>query len=304
MPRRSESRIRCLGGVAIDRKLKSREKLQQGTSNPVSSLSTFGGVAQNVAINLGQLTKPVSVQSVVGNDDEGRQIISHIRQYGIDAQDILVLDNQTTAHYDAILDNEGELYLALADMSIFDNIPFHPFIQAWSAWDESDIIFLDTNLPESILECAIQMAKTKKIRLGIDPVSISKAQKLPHSLDQVFFIKPDRQEAESLTGISIQSIPDCFKAGKRLLDRGVEHVIISLGKDGYVMVNSSMQKHVCAQKVHSVVDVSGAGDAFIAGMLYKIKQGGDIIEACQMGETAAILTLQSYHTADAIQTIA
>jgi len=294
MPGRTTPRIRCLGGVTIDRKLKSWKPLRRGTSNPVTSLSTFGGVAHNVALNLRQLTSNISLQSAVGNDDDGYRILAHVREHRIAADDILILAQQRTAHYDAILDEEGELYLALADMAIFDSIPCRSFIQAWDAWAEHDLVFLDTNLPEAILEQAINTARVKKIRLAVDPVSVSKAQKLPHSLEGVLFIKPDRLEAEALSGVSIQSTADCFKAGKILLNRGVQHVIISLGKDGYVVVNAAMQKQVPAKIVHALVDVSGAGDAFVAGMLYSIKQGGDILDACQMGENAAIRALYSY----------
>lgn len=290
------TRIICIGGVTIDRKLRCSQPPQLGTSNPVSSNSSFGGVAHNVAANLSQLTDNIHIQSVVGDDQEGALIMANFKDKGIDTKDILVLRNQSTAHYDVILDQEGELYLALADMAIFDVIPFIPFFKPWQTWLADDLIFIDCNLPPSLLEMAVQMARIKKVRLCIDPVSVTKAKKLPGDLDSVFLLKPDRFEAESLTQMSIQSISDCYKAGRLLLDRGVEHCIISLGREGYVISNAAGQQHVPARVVNSILDVSGAGDAFVAGILYQLKQGASIEEACHLGEAAAALTLQSCYT--------
>lgn len=295
-------KIYCIGGIAIDRKLKSVHKLQLGTSNLVSSFSTIGGVAHNVAKNLRQLTDQIHLQSVVGHDSEGLQILSYLKNQNIYINDMLMLENESTARYDVILDREGELYLALADMDIFDRVPHVSFTKCWDAWCEQDIIFLDTNLPAMLLEYAIQKSKEKNNILCIDPVSVSKTKKLPACLENVFLIKPDCLEAECLTNIKINSIADCIHAGKLILDKGAQNCVISLGKAGYVIINESMQTHFSVNAVNPIVDVSGAGDAFIAGIIYELKHGSDIAKACQTGAIAAAMTLQSQHTVSAMIT--
>ncbi|WP_263643066.1 PfkB family carbohydrate kinase [Legionella longbeachae] len=159
-----------------------------------------------------------------------------------------------------------------------------------------DIVFLDTNLPEPIIDHLVNIGRTQNIRLCIDPVSVVKAKKLSSCLEHVFLLKPDRYEAETLTNSSIHSISDCIKAGQILLDKGVEHCIISLGKFGYVIVNEKIQQHFPSFFIESVVDVSGAGDAFLAGVLYELKQETSILEACRTGAAMAALTIQSPHT--------
>ncbi|MCE3530771.1 MULTISPECIES: carbohydrate kinase family protein [Legionella] len=289
-------KIICIGGITVDRKLTSIHKLQLGTSNPVSSMSTFGGVAHNVANNLALLTDNVHLYSVVGKDNYGLQAIAHLKSMDIQIQNILTLPNKPTAHYDVILDNEGELFLALADMEIFDHVPFEQFTRSWSEWGNKEIVFLDTNLPQEIIEYAIQIARIQNIKLCIDPVSVIKAKKLPACLEHVFLLKPDRFETEALTHTHIHSVSDCIKAGQLLLDKGVKNCIISLGKSGYVIVNETTQKHFPAFPIETIVDVSGAGDAFIAGILYELKHERPIIDACQTGAAMAALTVQSCHT--------
>lgn len=289
-------KIICIGGITIDRKLTSIHKLQLGTSNPVSSISTFGGVAHNVAQNLALLTDKVHLCSVVGQDNYGLEAIAHLKSLNIQTQNVLTLPNKPTAHYDVILDQEGELFFALADMDIFDEVPFHSFTQSWNEWDSDTLVFLDTNLPKAIIEHTIQIARTKNIKLCIDPVSVTKAQKLPSRLEDVFLLKPDRFEAEALTDIRIHSVRDCIKAGNLLLDKGVRNCIISLGKSGYVLVNETVQEHFPAFFIDPIVDVSGAGDAFVAGILYELKHHATVIDACKTGAAMAALTIQSCHT--------
>lgn len=298
------TKIICIGGALIDKKLTTIHTLQVATSNPVSSTITFGGVAHNVALNLSRLTDNIHLQSIVGDDIPGRSLLTHLKNSNIDADKCLVSKDKATAHYYAVLDTQGELHIALAHMEIFDDIPFTQFSASWENWRKDDIVFLDANLPSELLEHAIHVARMKQIKLIIDPVSAPKAKKIPQNLNGVFLIKPDRLEAECLTGIKIDSIDDSLRAAQILLQKGVKNVVISLGQLGYVLANASYQQHSFVREIEGVVDVSGAGDAFIAGILYELKQGSSILDACKTGATAAAITLQSRQTVSEELTLA
>ncbi|HYK75001.1 MAG TPA: PfkB family carbohydrate kinase, partial [Pseudoneobacillus sp.] len=60
----------CIGGANIDRKFHMREKAQLGTSNPIYTSQNAGGVARNMAENLGRLGVEVSLISASGNDKD------------------------------------------------------------------------------------------------------------------------------------------------------------------------------------------------------------------------------------------
>lgn len=289
-------KIICVGAAAVDYKLTTIHSLELSTSNPVTSFTALGGVANNVARNLARLTGNVYLQCTVGRDDDGQRLLSHAQSLGIETTHSLILENSQTARYYAVLDPQGELHIALADMGIYDTIPVEPFTASWENWESDSIIFVDTCLSAELLDRVIQHCAKKQLILCIDPVSIPKAKKLPASLAGVYFLKPDRFEAAALTGITITSINDCLKAGEILLAKGVQHVVITLGKSGYVLVNDTYQTHFPALPVEHIADVSGAGDAFIAGVLYELKQGNTMSHACETGAAAAALALQSQHT--------
>lgn len=297
------NKIICVGGVTIDRKITPIQSLCMHTSNPVSSVFTFGGVAYNVAKNLVQLTNNIEIQSVIGEDSDGINIKKNLNSLGIHSENLLKISGKNTAHYDVVLNMSGEVFIALADMNIFEHIPLKEFTCPWQNWKPSDLIFLDTNLPATLINEAIQLSHLKNLILCLDPVSVAKAQKLPYNLHGVFLLKPDRLEAEILTQRRLYSIEDCIAAGDSLLERGVKNCVITLGEEGYVVVNRDVRKHFPAVPVETIKDVSGAGDAFIAGILYQLKQGFTLIEACETGAAAAALTLQSFHSAESLSLI-
>lgn len=291
-----KKKIICTGGACIDYKLKALHPVIAHTSNPVTTHISLGGVARNVARNLANLTDSIALQCVVGDDIDGQHLLSDAQIQQIDISSSLTLKNQPTARYFSFLDQEGELQIAGAAMEIVDHIPQHARQHWCRDWPLNAIIFLDTNLPHDLLNTIISWSASHNMVIGIDPVSAIKSKKLPYLLEGVFFIKPDHYEMQALTDQPITSINDYFIAGKQLLKRGVQNIVISLGKLGYIIVNENWQKHYPAVKVKSVLDVSGAGDAFTAGILYGIQSGLALTDACEIAAKIAALTIQSYAT--------
>lgn len=285
--------IYCIGGANIDYKFKAKSTLHQGSSNSVRSHFSFGGVARNVAENLAHVTQPIYFQSVFGNDEKAKLMLKHLAEKKINSTACLTLLDYKTAHYYAILDDKNDLFIAVGEMEIYEHIPFSAFITPWDQWLDNSIIFIDTNLSSELIQHAIHLCQTKNIRLCIDPVSIEKSSKLPDDLSSVYLIKPNQDEASALTGMSTQTINECFLAGNTLINRGVQNCVISLGCEGYIIVNKNHHKHYPIEPVTSMIDSNGAGDAFIAGILWGLQQDLDLIASCQLGATAAANAVQS-----------
>src|SRR5918993_2707283 len=110
------SRVLCIGGAAVDRKYRALDSIRPGTSNPVRSERSFGGVARNVAENLARLGVATALVSLVGDDGAGRAIRAHLGRAGVDTRFVAVADGQATAEYLAVLPPSGELAFGLAEM--------------------------------------------------------------------------------------------------------------------------------------------------------------------------------------------
>lgn len=285
-------KIFCIGGSTIDYTFKPSSELKLGSSNPVHVAKKFGGVARNVAENLSHWTQGVSLFTALGNDPEGQELHHLLNDLNINSDGVLVREARTARYYSSLTQN-AELFIAYADMEINDGLSANDLLHFASGWQPNDLIFLDTNFNHEFLEAVIRISADKKCLLCIDTVSQHKANKLPADLQAAFVLKPNLLEAEALLNISIKNLAQAIDAAILLLKRGVLNVVITLGKQGYVLANQAQQKHVPARQNLSVKDVNGAGDAFMAGILYALQQGYEIDDACEYGAFAAQFALQS-----------
>jgi pseudouridine kinase len=287
--------VLCIGAAHVDRKMQTETEVRWQTSIPVRSEGSLGGVARNVAENLARLDCPVALLSRVGEDAEGRWVTRQAVELGIDLAGVSLSLDRSTASYTAVLDPRGELVIGLADMEIYDELtPEHLDRVPESVFDHR-IWFLDTNLSASALEWLAERARPGQV-LVADPVSVPKAERLRGLLGRLDVLLPSRDEAEVLSGISVQTRADAERAAEVLCKQGVRQVILTLGEDGVVAAGEGINGHFPALRAKQVRDVTGAGDALIAGYLQAMLQGLAAAEAIQCGIVAATLTLESAAT--------
>lgn len=287
-----ESPIVCIGGANLDRKALSKQKVRLHSSNPVTVSESCGGVARNVAENLGRLGCHTTLITCVGDDHEGKWLLQETKLLGVDVSGAWTLHGERTGTYTALLDTDGEMIISMAHMDIYDRFTPELIAERWSHIAFAKMVFMDTNLPKESLEYLIERCLQEGIQLYVDPVSSAKAQKLPERLDGVQTILPNREEAEVLAGMKIDSLADCRTACEKIRERGVGSVVVTLGEEGICFASEDGFEHLLPRKVE-VVDVTGAGDSFAAGFLYGMAEGESFDRACRLGQAAATLTLQT-----------
>ena len=289
------NKVLCIGGAHVDRKARAQIDVVMGTSNPVSVTQSHGGVARNLAENLTRLQIPVALLSHVGDDPEGNGVLSGCQSLGIDIRMISQSKTSPTASYTALLNPKGDMVVALANMDIYEELtpdvlePYLPEMQKYPFW------FLDTNLPGETLGYLLKTSSHLRT-VFVDPVSVAKSKKLQGLLSHMDFIFPSKEEAETLSGKAIHTPADAPAAGKMLCQRGAKHLLITLGESGVCHIDSTSSQHYPALPADSVCDVTGAGDAFIAGVIYGISMSLSLDESIRYGLAAAALTLETTHT--------
>ncbi|QSG05741.1 1-phosphofructokinase [Halapricum desulfuricans] len=100
------------------------------------------------------------------------------------------------------------------------------------------------------------------------------------------YCRPNREELEAATGITVETITDCEQAAKQLHEMGFERVIASMGSEGAVMVTPDQTLYSSAVDVE-VVDTVGAGDALFAAVLWADEQGWSDEKALRAGVATA-----------------
>ena len=161
----------------------------------------------------------------------------------------------------------------------------------------ADAVVIDANLPEETIRYIC--AHTDR-PIFADPVSTAKAGRLKASLGKIRALKPNRLEAEILSGIPIRDEKSLEKAAKVLLESGLEQVYISLGKDGIfagVKEENSPDRFFRVPAIPvKVKNATGAGDAFMAGLVKGYLKGLCPEESAVYALKAATITIEGSET--------
>jgi pseudouridine kinase len=287
------TRAVCIGGAVLDRKYHARQDLVLGTSNPVDSTRSMGGVARNVAENLSRLGTDTAFISVVGDDEGGRTLLSSMRERGIDVSQVIVSPERPTAEYAAILDRNGDLMLGIADMGIFDLFRPEHLDRAWPHLAAASWVFSDCNPPAEMLGALITRARDARFRLAIDAVSTTKAARLPQDLTGIDMLFMNLDEANAvLKRQGHAATDDVGKAALGLQKSGAREAIVTMGADGIAVAGPEGVRIFPAVKAASI-DMTGAGDAMIAATLHRVIAGDDIYTAARIGSLLGALTTES-----------
>lgn len=320
-PRLSDSRERfsgvvVIGGANIDFRGKPvGEVLERHTSNPGKINVSSGGVGRNIAHNLALLNVPVTLLSAVGDDGEGIRILEETGKAGVKLDQMIISGKYPTGIYLAILDEKGEMEVAVSDMKILEEVTVEHLRSKAYLIKESKIVVVDTNIPEESIEYVVDLCNKIGVPILVEPVSVEKARKLRKMLDgsergrgsgkwTVDYITPSEDELESILGAEAEIDDDVdidiVKAAEELKCRGVRNMIVTLGERGiYVSGGGTDQgkKEDCnkfmAPYRGEVVDVTGAGDALVAGLVYGIYKGYSLEVAARFGLGAAALTVST-----------
>jgi pseudouridine kinase len=272
--------ILIIGGANLDIKAKSLSPNHLGTSNPGTISTSPGGVARNIAHNLARLgAKPLLI-AALGSDPQGEAVLEATRAAGVDVSNIRALA-PATGTYIAVLNPDGEMVTAMSDMRAVDMLTPDVVMQAEHQILAATFVVADCNLPQKTLEIIASVARHK---LFIEPVSVPKSAKLAALLKQgeIFMASPNLDQIESLTGTR-----DIFAGITALHKMGLSHVIAHAGAEGVFVSNGDDIEHVPAQPSGSIIDVTGAGDAAVAGLLFGLLNGDDLVTAAAFGQTLA-----------------
>ena len=292
--------ILCIGAAHVDRKAKAKTVVQFGTSIPVTVEQGLGGVARNVAENLARLGCDAAISSRLGYDKDAEWVHKHSLDLGLDVSGLVYSHNHHTASYTALLDDSGELVLGLANMEIYDEFTPDTLSALPADLFTRPIWFLDTNPPQETLQALLQK-RTNQHLIAVDPVSTPKARKLLGQLSGIDFLFPNRDEAEVLSGETISTLDDVRRAGEAICAQGVGHVIITLGSEGVYVVGGQTERVFPAFSA-KVLDVTGAGDALIAGFLSGYQNTQSVEVAITHGLAAAKLAIETTETVNPLLT--
>lgn len=289
---RSGSYAVVVGGVNMDIGGLSFAPLVARDSNPGVISMSLGGVGRNIAHNMTLMGIDVRLLTAFGDDVYGQKIASSCGELGIDASHALRVSGASTSTYLYIADDKGDMSMALSDMEVCKKITPAYLASNLSLLQNAQVVIADTNIPQ---ESLIYLAENCTAPLFCDPVSTAKAEKLRPILGRIHTLKPNRMEAELLSGVLISSKADAERAAKALLDMGVGRVFLSMGEHG-VFAATPRERVWLPNLPANMVNTTGCGDAFMAALVWAYLKNYDLRRTALSGLAAASIAMESSET--------
>lgn len=289
-----EDFVVVIGGANVDILGIAKKNLIYKDSNIGKIKMSLGGVGRNIAENLVRLGINTKLITTIGDDLYGTKILNECRDLGIDLENSLMLKGYNSSVYMSILDSKNDMHVAISEMEILDNMSIDFIKQKKNIIESSKVAIIDTNIPKEIIEYVVNNFKDTKFFL--DTVSTEKSKKVKDIIGKFHTIKPNKYEAEILSGIEIKNKEDLTKVSEFFLNKGVERVFISLGEEGtYYNDQKGNEKIVTPNKVE-VRNANGAGDAFVSGLVYSYLRDYSVEDTINFSMACSAMALSHENT--------
>lgn len=252
-----------------------------------------GGDALNTAIGLAKLSCDVTMAGKIGADSNGTFLMEQCSHYGVQVDGIIKDNNCSTACSYALVDTEGERHF-LSEVSVF-----HQF-GADEISDELiqkvDLIYVGSVMAMNrmdnggILDLFKRAHHYKKLTVMDAAMNDSEVcdwdKVLPPIFRETDIFFPSMIEASFIAGTD-----QIDKIREKFSDSGIQYLGIKLGGKGCYVTDFKEEQYIPCFKDMPVVDTSGAGDSFMAGLICALSHGKTFFEAAKFGSLIGSLNV-------------
>ncbi len=280
-----DMRFLAAGGVNLDILGQPLCDLKLRDSNPGTVTLRAGGVCHNIALELVRQGHTVHLVTCLGSGPAGHLLENLCRDEGIDLSHSLCTSG-APGMYLCLHEHTGDMLCAVNDMRTLEALTPQEILDRLGKMPPADALVLDCNLREDTL-CAAAAFARGRLPLFLDPVSTFKAPRCRRILRYLDILKPNRMEAEALTGF-----PNPADSARALVDLGVRRVFVSLGAEGVYYADASGGGLCPAVPLDFGTPLTGAGDALCGGILLAYLQRRSTAECAAHGVRCAARKLR------------
>lgn len=285
----ADTHVVIVGGANTDVLGVPDAQLVAHDSNPGTVTVTPGGVGRNVAENLARLGVATHLITAFGSDDTARWLMAACIDAGIRTDASIAVDDVPGARYLAIFDGTRDMEVAVNDMRALERITPPALTESarFRLLFGADLVIVDTNLPEPTLRW---IAENVHAPVVLETVSVAKAPRALPVLGRLAAITPNALEAGELLGRTVETLEQGRAAAAELVSRGVSRAYVTCGVRGVAWADAEDSGTLEAPAVE-VANVTGAGDAFCAGVALGMLAHADARQCARVGTAIAAVAL-------------
>ena len=254
-----------------------------------------GGKGANQAVAIARLGGEVMMMTRVGDDAFADNTINNLKECGVDTRFVERVPGVSSGVAPIMVDRDSHNRILIIPGANKHLLP--PDIDAAAdTLRQCKLIVMQLEIPLETIYHTIALANEAGV-----PVILNTAPATP-DLDLAWacrcdFLVPNETELEILTGMPVEDLPQIEAAAHSLFERGLKHLIVTLGEKGALYMHGDDKRHFTAPRVDAV-DTTGAGDAFVGCFAQTLVASGDINKAIER----AILYASQSVTARGTQT--
>ena len=249
--------------------------------------TTVLGGAGNVVNNLVSLGADVHVASVIGDDENGKELLAMLEKIEVDTTNIITQKDRKTSKKSRVIASNQQIIRydkeSKEDVAISSAVSLVRAIE--KEIEKFDAIILSDYgkgvLTERFTQNIIEIASKNGKKVFVDPKGSDYSK-----YKGAYTLTPNKKEASQATGIEIKDDEALKEALLKLKSEcELDLSLITLSEDGIAIFDEELRRFPTVAK--EVYDVTGAGDTVIASLAFAISSGKSIDEACVFANLAA-----------------
>lgn len=279
-----------LGSINVDTTYHVNRFPQPGETIAAQSKSSApGGKGANQAVAAARSGAQTAFVGAVGSDNEGQYMLEALKENDIDTSHINIDKYHGTGSAAITLDANGQ-----NDIMVYGgaNQAMQPgeFGDLSELLAHTDFLIAQFETPQAVALDLFKQAKEQGVTTVLNPAPAHEI--MPELLQYTDVIAPNETECALLTGIELTDEDSMLKSADYFRERGVKHLLITLGNRGVFYATPDDHGLVPAFKVKAV-DTTAAGDTFIGALCSQLEKDlANVEDSLRYAQRASSLTVQ------------
>lgn len=283
-----KDKIVVIGSSNVDLLMKMDHLPEKGeTVTDAEFFQVYGGKGANQAVAAARAGGNVAFVNCVGEDAYTPQMVQNYKNDGIDTRFVFQEKGVASGHALIMIGGEGMNYLSVAPGANYQLTP-EKINEAMPVIEQAAMIVMQYEIQEETIKYVIDIANRKGIPVmwNCAPARAFDVSYIP----KINILVLNEVEAGFLAGMQVENETDAEIAAKKLVDSGVEKVIITLGSKGAFVLTKTEKVSVPSFKVEAV-DTTAAGDTFCGAFAVALVEGKSLKDALQFASAAAAISV-------------
>ena len=287
--------IVVIGATFVDVKGYPLAQYIPGGRNVGRVMQVHGGVGRNVVEDIANVELRPTFLSVVDETGLSDDVVRNLIRHKVEIR-YIARRPEGLGTWLAVFDNDGDVIASISrrpDLSAVGEVLDEHGDEIFSA---ADSIVVEFDVEEAILKKVLDLAKKHRKEVYTVISNMAIAMKRRDLLQRTAVLVCNEQEAgmlfsEDYMGISPEEMQKILV--KRVRLSGIPRIIVTMGERGAVYADSAGESGICPALRVDVVDTTGAGDAFFAGVAIGLTYGKTVGESCVIGTRLAASVIAS-----------